>query len=83
MLPVPRLIDFVIIGTSRQRSKLTRFFPTPIPSHSITPSDTVRNIGAIFDGMIGIRTFNVDIRAAVFCLLHNLNVSIKIRRESL
>ena len=35
--------DFIIISTFRQRSKLTRFFPTNILSHSITPSDSVRN----------------------------------------
>jgi len=39
---------FSITGTSRQRSKLTRFFPTPIINHSITPSDTVRNLGDTF-----------------------------------
>ena len=31
---------FIIIDTSRQRSKLTHFFPTNILSHSMTPSDT-------------------------------------------
>jgi len=41
--------DFIIIGTSRQRSKLTHFFPTNILSHSITPSDTVCNLGVTFD----------------------------------
>ena len=40
--------DFIIMGISRQRSKLTHFFPTNILSHSITPSDTVRNIYVIF-----------------------------------
>ena len=37
--------DFIIIGTSRQCSKLTHFFPTNIHSHSITQSDIVRNLG--------------------------------------
>jgi len=40
---------FIIIGTSRQRRKLTCFFPTNILSHSITPSDTVRNLRVTFD----------------------------------
>ena len=47
--------DFIIIGTSRQRSKLTRFFPTNILSHSITPSDTVRNLGVTFDSDFNFR----------------------------
>jgi len=41
--------DFIIIDTLRQRGKLTNFFPTNILSHSITPSDTVRNLGGTFD----------------------------------
>jgi len=47
--------DFIIIGTSRQRRKLTRFFPMPILSHSITPSDTVRNIGVTSDSDFNFR----------------------------
>jgi len=39
----PTKTDFIIIDSSRQRSKLTCFFPTNILSHSITPSDTLRN----------------------------------------
>ena len=42
--------EFIITGTSRQRNKLTRFFPTNILSHNITPPDTVRNLGVTFDG---------------------------------
>ena len=41
--------DFIILGTSRQRCKLTHFFPTNILSDRITPSNTVSNIGVIFD----------------------------------
>ena len=41
--------DFFIIGTSRQCNKLTHFFPTNILVHSITPSDTVRNLDVTFD----------------------------------
>ena len=33
--------DCIIISTSRQRIKLTRFFPTNIISYSITPPDTL------------------------------------------
>ena len=42
--------DFIIIGTSRQLNKLTYryFYPTNILNHSITPSDTVRNLGVTF-----------------------------------
>jgi len=47
--------DFIIIGTSRQRSKPTRFLPKPILNHSITPSDTVRNLGVTFDSNFNFR----------------------------
>jgi len=47
--------DFIIIDTSRQRSKLTHFFPTNILSHSITPSDIVRNLGDTFDSDFNFR----------------------------
>jgi len=46
--------DFIVIGTSRQRSKLTHFFPTNIFSHSIIPSDTVRNLDFTFDSDVNL-----------------------------
>ena len=46
--------NFIITCTSRQRSKLTHFFPTNIFNHSITPSDTVRNIGVTFNRNISL-----------------------------
>ena len=46
---------FIIIGTSRQPSKLTRFFPTDILSHSITPSDIIRNLGVTSDNDFNFR----------------------------
>jgi len=47
--------DFIIIGTSRQRSKLTHFFIMNILIHSIIPSDTVHNIGVTFDSDFNFR----------------------------
>jgi len=44
-----------IIGTSRKSSKRIRFFPTLILSHSITLSDTVRNVGVTFDSNFNFR----------------------------
>ena len=46
--------DFIILGTSRQRRKPTQFFPTNM-SHSITPPDTVRNLGVTIDGDFNFR----------------------------
>ena len=41
--------DFIFIGISKQRINRNHFFPMNILSHSITPSDTVRNLGVTFD----------------------------------
>ena len=47
--------DFIIIGTSRQLSELTRFFSANILSRNITPPDTVRNLGVTFDSGFNFR----------------------------
>ena len=47
--------DFIIIGISRKRNKLTHFFLTNIISNSITSSDTVRNLGVTFDSDFNFR----------------------------
>jgi len=49
--------DFIIIGTSRQRSRLTRFFPMNIISHSITPSDFVHNLDVTFNNDFNFRKY--------------------------
>ena len=41
--------EFLIIGTSTQRAKLSGFFPTHILSKSITPAASVLNLGVTFD----------------------------------
>jgi len=61
--------DFIIISTSRQRSKLTRFFPMPILSHSIMTSDTVYNLGVTFDSDFNFRT---DVSLTCRCCFYHL-----------
>ena len=41
--------EFLIIGTSTQRTKLDGFFQTHILSQSITPATSVLNLGVTFD----------------------------------
>ena len=41
--------EFLIIGTSTQRTKLDGFFPTHVLSQSITPAASVLNLGVTFD----------------------------------
>jgi len=47
--------DFFINGTSRQRRKLTPFFPRNILNRSITPSDNVLNLGVTFVSFFNFR----------------------------
>jgi len=47
--------DFIIIGTSRQRSKLNHFFPANILRHSTTPPDTIRNLRVTVDSDFNFR----------------------------
>ena len=41
--------EFIIIGTKQQRHKLSNHFPVKLLDNDITPSDSVRNLGVIFD----------------------------------
>ena len=41
--------EFIIIGTKQQRHKLSTHFPVKLLDNDITPSDSVRNLGVIFD----------------------------------
>ena len=41
--------EFIIIGTKQQRHKLSNHFPVKLLDNDISPSDSVRNLGVIFD----------------------------------
>ena len=41
--------EFIIIGTEQQRHKLSNHFPVKLLDNDISPSDSVRNLGVIFD----------------------------------
>ena len=41
--------EFIIIGTKQQRRKLSNHFPVKLLDNDISPSDSVRNLGVIFD----------------------------------
>ena len=41
--------EFIIIGTKQQRHKLSDHFPVKLLDNDISPSDSVRNLGVIFD----------------------------------
>ena len=41
--------EFIIIGTKQRRHKLSNNFPVQLLDNDISPSDSVRNLGVIFD----------------------------------
>ena len=41
--------EFNIIGTKQLRHKLSNHFPVKLLDNDISPSDSVRNLGVIFD----------------------------------
>ena len=41
--------EFIIIGTKQQRHKLSNHFPVKLLDNDISPSDSVRNLGVVFD----------------------------------
>ena len=41
--------EFIIFGTKQQRHKLSNHFPVKLLDNDISPSDSVRNLGVIFD----------------------------------
>ena len=45
----PEKTEFIIIGDRQARESLTNKFPTQLLGNSISPTDTVKNLGVIFD----------------------------------
>ena len=41
--------EFIIIGTKQQRHKLSNHFPVKLLDNDICSSDSVRNLGVVFD----------------------------------
>jgi len=73
----PNKTDFNILGTSSQRNKPTYFFPTNILIHSITESDTIINIGVIFDSDFN---FRKHVSLTYWCCLYHIHDLRRFRR---
>ena len=44
--------DLVIIGTKQQRNKIVDYFPAKILDNNTSRSETVRNVGVVFDNSL-------------------------------
>ena len=69
--------EFIIIGTSTQRAKLSGFFPTHILSQSITPAALVLNLGVTFDENFN---FKQHISKTCRCCFYHIRDLRRIRR---
>ena len=60
--------EFIIIGTKQQRHKLSNHFPVKLLDNDISPSDSVRNLGVIFDSdLASTNTFIIKTVVVVVC----------------
>ena len=69
--------EFLIIGTSTQRAKLSVFSPTHILSRSITPAASVLNLGVTFDENFN---FKKHISKTCRCCFYHIRDLRRIRR---
>ena len=69
--------EFIIIGTSTQRTKLDVFFPTHILSQSITPAASVFNLGVTFDENFNFKQY---ISKTCRCCFYHIRDLRRIRR---
>ena len=51
----PNKIDLIVIGTKQQRNKVISHFPVKLLGSDTFPSDTVRNLGVVFDSDFNFR----------------------------
>ena len=72
--------EFLIIGTSTQRAKLSGFFPTHILSQNITPAASGLNIGVTFDENFNFKQHNNIISKTWRCCFYHIRDLRRIRR---
>ena len=62
--------EFIIIGTKQQRHKLSNHFPVKLLDNDISPSDSVRNLGVIFDSDFSFHKHISNIILCKSCFYH-------------
>ena len=71
--------EFIIIGTKQQRQKLSNHFPVKLLDNDISPSDSVRNLGVIFDSDFSFHKHISNICKSCFYHIRDLR---RIRRHT-
>ena len=71
-------IEFIIIGSKQQLHKLSNHFPVKLLDSDICPSDSVRNLGVVFDSDFGFHKHVSNICKSCFYHIRDLR---RIRRH--
>ena len=71
--------EFIIIGTKQQRHKLSNHFPVKLLDNDICPSDSVRNLGVVFDSDFSFHKHISNICKSCFYHIRDLR---RIRRHT-
>ena len=74
----PDKTDLIIIGTKQQRNKVINHFPVKLLGSDTFPSDTVRNLGVIFDSDFNFRQHISQVCKSCFYHIRDLR---RIRRH--
>ena len=74
----PDKTDLIIIGTKQQRNKVINHFPVKLLGSDTFPSDTVRNLGVIFDSDFNFRQHISQVCKSFFYHIRDLR---RIRRH--
>ena len=68
----PDKTDLIIIGTEQQRNKVINHFPVKLLGSDTFPSDTVRNLGVIFDSDFNFRQHSSQVCKSCFYHIRDL-----------
>ena len=74
----PDKTDIIIIGTKQQRNKVINHFPVKLLGSDTFPSDTIRNLGVIFDSDFNFRQHISQVCKSCFYHIRDLR---RIRRH--
>ena len=68
----PDKTDLIIIGTKQQRNRVINHFPVKLLGSDTFPSDTVCNLGVIFDSDFNFRQHISQVCKSCFYHIHDL-----------
>ena len=71
----PDKTDLIIIGTKQQRNRVINHFPVKLLGSDTFPSDTVHNLGVVFDSDLNFRHHISQVCKSFFYHIRDLGVT--------